>query len=262
MMEAQQLWVDRAREHVLAKELVPIPWKERLNVVPRAPYLRKTSYYGNFSRARGPNADGVLVAEWQINPFEDQWDEKTRQEYLVEHDWGVIIVTAPHETYAGHHVQGLYQMHNPRKLRETQGISIFSEGWGLYNEELMRETGFFPNSPAAAPAPSLAQRPGRLGRGDSCRQDVLPGGDWPSLRSRRIPALGGPAGGGRLDRCARLSHRVLHGHVGDPQDARGVPAAGRRRFRVAGFSRNFLRAGNMPPALMRQILLGSLAASN
>ena len=36
-------------------------------------------------------------------------------------------------------------MHNPRKLRKENGISIFSEGWGLYNEQLMRETGFFPD---------------------------------------------------------------------------------------------------------------------
>ena len=80
-----------------------------------------------------------------INPFEHQWDAQRKQEYLVEHDWGVIIVTAPHETYGGHHIQGLYQMHNPRPLRKNNGISIFSEGWGLYNEQLMQETGFFPN---------------------------------------------------------------------------------------------------------------------
>ena len=62
-----------------------------------------------------------------------------------EHDWGVILVTAPHETYAGHHIQGLYQMHNPRELRRNNGLSLFSEGWGLYNEQLMLETGFYPN---------------------------------------------------------------------------------------------------------------------
>jgi uncharacterized protein (DUF885 family) len=80
-----------------------------------------------------------------INPFEEEWDEKRKKEYLLEHDWGVIMVTAPHETYAGHHIQGLYQVNNPRPLRRENSISIFSEGWGLYNEQLFRETGFFPN---------------------------------------------------------------------------------------------------------------------
>lgn len=145
MIEAHQLWVDKARQHILENNLVPIPWAERVEVVPRAEYLRKYSYYGSFASAREKNANGVWVSHWNINPFEDHWDEKTKQEYLVEHDYGVIIVTAPHETYAGHHIQGLYQIHNPRKLRRSQGIPIFSEGWGLYNEQLMRETGFYPN---------------------------------------------------------------------------------------------------------------------
>ncbi len=145
MIEAHQLWVDKSREHILKNNLIPIPWKEKVTVTPRAEYLRKTSYYGNFSFARGKDADSVYHSRWLINPFEDQWDAKRKQEYLVEHDWGVIIVTAPHETYAGHHVHGLYQANNPRPLRRRNSISLFSEGWGLYNEQLMRETGFFPN---------------------------------------------------------------------------------------------------------------------
>ena len=144
MIPAHQLWVDSAKSHILANNLIPIPWNERVNVVPRAEYLRKTSYYGNFSRARGKDADSIFTAQWMINPFEDQWDDKTKSEYLVEHDWGVIIVTAPHEAYGGHHIQGLYQLHNTRKIRRENGLSLFSEGWGLYNEQLMRETGFFP----------------------------------------------------------------------------------------------------------------------
>ena len=85
---------------------------------------------GNASAVSGPGAVTI---------------QKTKDEYLVEHDWGVILVTAPHETYAGHHIQGLYQMHNSRELRRNNGLSLFSEGWGLYNEQLMLETGFYPN---------------------------------------------------------------------------------------------------------------------
>ena len=145
MIEVHQEWMDNSKAHVLENNLIPIPWPERVVVVERAEHLRKTSYYGNFNRAKEKDTEGIFTARVEINPFEDQWDDKTKQEYLVEHDWGVIMVTAPHETYAGHHVQGLYQLHNPRKIRKENGISVFSEGWGLYNEQLMRETGFFPN---------------------------------------------------------------------------------------------------------------------
>ena len=125
MIQAHQFWVDKSGEHIKSNNLIPIPWKERVNVVPREEYLRKTSYYGNFSRSRGEDNEGFFTSEWNINPFENQWDDKTKNEYLVEHDWGVIIVTAPHETYAGHHIQGLYQMHNPRELRRNNGLSLF-----------------------------------------------------------------------------------------------------------------------------------------
>ncbi|MGK0493734.1 MAG: hypothetical protein ACJAU2_000109 [Maribacter sp.] len=137
--------MDSPKAHILSHNLIPIPWEERVQVVPRAEYLRKTSYYGNFSRAKAKDESGILTAQWMINPYEDLGDEKTKQEYLVEHDWGVIIVTAPHESYGGHHVQGLYQMHNRRKIRRENGLSLFSEGWGLYKEQLMVETDFFSN---------------------------------------------------------------------------------------------------------------------
>lgn len=145
MIEVHQEWVNKSREHVIKNNLIPIPWKERVIVVPRAEYLRKTSYYGHFNFASAKDKDSIYTSEMHINPFEDQWDDKKKKEYLVEHDWGVIMVTAPHETYAGHHVHGLYQANNPRPLRRKNSISLFSEGWGLYNEQLMRETGFFPN---------------------------------------------------------------------------------------------------------------------
>lgn len=145
MIEAHQEWVDKARAHIIAHSLIPIPWKERAIVVPRAEYLRKTSYYGDTAVGRSLDKDGYFISHWEINPFEPQWDAKTQKEYLLEHDWGVIIDTAPHEMYGGHHIQGMYQFYNPRKLRKANGISIFGEGWGLYNEILMQETGFFPN---------------------------------------------------------------------------------------------------------------------
>src|SRR5581483_1383548 len=74
MIEAHQLWVDKARVHVVGKNLVPILWKERAIVVPRPEYLRKTSYYGDTAVGKSLDKDGVFVSHWEINPFEPQWD--------------------------------------------------------------------------------------------------------------------------------------------------------------------------------------------
>ncbi|HTL43839.1 MAG TPA: DUF885 domain-containing protein [Vicinamibacterales bacterium] len=147
MIEAHQEIVDRARAHIVKNDLMPLPWPERCTVVPRKPTTGNNPYYGNFSGAssRPPAPDGTLLGEWQINPFDPSWDDATRRDYLLEHDWGVILVTAPHETYGGHHVQIMYQMHNASKLRRLVSTPMFTEGWGLYNEQLFQETGFFPD---------------------------------------------------------------------------------------------------------------------
>ena len=44
MIDAHQHWVDNSGKHIKSKGLIPIPWKERVNVVAREEYLRKTSY--------------------------------------------------------------------------------------------------------------------------------------------------------------------------------------------------------------------------
>jgi len=145
MLVSHQRWVDKAREHILKNDLIPIAWPERVEVHPRAVYLRKTSYYGHFQMAKHKGPDSVFTSYWMINPPEDNWTRDQLEAYMVEHDWGVIVATAPHETYGGHHIQGLYQMHNPSRIRRENSVSLFGEGWGLYNEQLMQETGFFPN---------------------------------------------------------------------------------------------------------------------
>ena len=231
MIEAHQDWVDKAKAHVLAKQLVPIPWKERVEVVPRAQFQRKNSYYGDFDGAKGPNAEGVWVGHWRINPYEEQWDEETKRQYLTEHDWGVIIDTAPHETYAGHHVQELYQAHNPYKLRQKFGIAIFSEGWGLYNETLMYETGFFPSERIhlrQLQLTAVAHRAGDLGRGPQHGQAELRGVRVAARGWRRVPALGRGARGRRLGDGAGLSDRIFHGRLRDPAHARGSQGASGR----------------------------------
>ncbi len=258
MIEAHQLWVDSAKSHILSNNLIPIPWDERVNVVPRVEYLRKTSYYGNFSRARGKDADSIFTAQWMINPFEDQWDDKTKQEYLVEHDWGVIIVTAPHEAYGGHHVQGLYQMHNPRKLRRENGLSLFSEGWGLYNEQLMSETGFFPSKRI-----HLRQLQLRLWRNARVVYDVglhsgrLSYEDAVTLMTDKVGFLRWAAQL-EIDAAAARPGYFIGYYMGMSEILKMRELYRQKmgaQFTLSEFHESLLRIGNMPPKLMQESLL-------
>ena len=257
MIQAHQYWVDKSGEHIKSNNLIPIPWKERVNVVPREEYLRKTSYYGNFSRSRGLDDEGYFTSEWKINPFEHHWDQKTKDEYLVEHDWGVILVTAPHETYAGHHIQGLYQMHNPKELRRNNGLSLFSEGWGLYNEQLMLETGFYPNKKI-----KLRQLQLRLWRNARVIYDVgmhtgkLSYEDAISLMTDKVGFLRWAAQLEIDSSSSRPGYFIGYfmGMIEILEMREDYKKMKGENYNISDFHEKLLKIGNMPPSLMREVL--------
>ena len=257
MIQAHQYWVDKSGEHIKSNNLIPIPWKERVNVVPREEYLRKTSYYGNFSRSRGLDDEGYFTSEWKINPFEHQWDQKTKDEYLVEHDWGVILVTAPHETYAGHHIQGLYQMHNPKELRRNNGLSLFSEGWGLYNEQLMLETGFYPNKKI-----KLRQLQLRLWRNARVIYDVgmhtgkLSYEDAISLMTDKVGFLRWAAQLEIDSSSSRPGYFIGYfmGMIEILEMREDYKKLKGENYSISDFHEKLLKIGNMPPSIMREAL--------
>ena len=260
MIQAHQYWVDKSGEHIKNKKLIPIPWKERVNVVPREVYLRKTSYYGNFSRSKGIDDEGYFTSEWKINPFEHQWDQKTKDEYLVEHDWGVILVTAPHETYAGHHIQGLYQMHNPSELRRNNGLSLFSEGWGLYNEQLMLETGFYPNDKI-----KLRQLQLRLWRNARVIYDVgmhtekMTYEDAISLMTEKVGFLRWAAQLEIDSSSSRPGYFIGYfmGMIEILKMRENYRKMKGKDYNISDFHEKLLLIGNMPPSLMEDVLFNN-----
>lgn len=260
IIEVSQEWVDKSRAHVLARNLIPIPWKERVKVTARVEYLRKTSYYGNFSFAKELDKDSMYTSDMMINPFEDQWDDKKKQEFLLEHDWGVIIVTAPHETYAGHHVQGLYQLHNPRPLRKNNSISLFSEGWGLYNEQLMQETGFFTTEKI-----HLRQLQLRLWRNARVIYDVgLHSGkmSYEEAISLMTDQVGFLRWASQLEvDASTASPGYFIGYFTGMSEILAMREEYKMKmgnaFTLSDFHERLLKIGSMPPSLMREALMNN-----
>jgi uncharacterized protein (DUF885 family) len=260
MIEAHQEVVDRARAHLVAKDLMTLPWPETCTVVARVPTAGNNPYYGGFSgaTARPPAPDGTLRGEWQINPFNPTWDETAAHDYLVEHDWGVILVTAPHETYGGHHVQIMYQMHNPRRLRQLQSTSMFTEGWGLYNEQLFQETGFFPDERI-----HLRQLQLRLWRNARVIYDVglqtgrMTRAEAVALMIDQVGFLKWAAEDEVDSAIARPGYFIGY-FMGLSEILKMRDAYRQARgpaFTLKDFHDHLLRIGSMPPALVREALL-------
>ena len=263
MIEAHQEIVDKARAHLMAKDLMTLPWPETCTVVRRVPTAGNNPYYGSFSgaTARPPAADGTLRGEWHINPFDPAWDEARKRDYLVEHDWGVIYVTAPHETYGGHHVQIMYQMNNPRPLRRRQGTSMFSEGWGLYNEQLFQETGFLPSERL-----HLRQLQLRLWRNARVIYDVgmqtgrMTRDEAITLMTDKVGFLRWAAEAEVDSAIARPGYFIGY-FMGMSEILKMRDEYRQRRgsaFTLKDFHDRLMRIGSMPPALMREALLNGM----
>ena len=113
---------------------------ERVITVDTPPAMRRASPFGTFQTA-SPFDDG-LEGRLVLTPIETDRPPEAQAERLRSHHDAWIPVIAVHEAYPGHHAQALKVRENPNLLRRVVRESIFSEGWGLFTEELMYEQGF------------------------------------------------------------------------------------------------------------------------
>lgn len=133
--------IQRSREHVRSKGLVTVPPGEEVRCVLSDPSQRAFSPFGVFQQP-APFAEskiGYLI----LHPVPEGLDKDKEEALLRAHDYTWIDVIAPHEAYPGHHLQALKAQENPRPIRQVYSTPVFNEGWGLYTEELMHETGFY-----------------------------------------------------------------------------------------------------------------------
>ncbi|HSR67878.1 MAG TPA: DUF885 domain-containing protein [Acidobacteriota bacterium] len=141
LLDAYCSEIQRSRGHVREHYLVSLPLREQVRCLDTPPSQRAFSPFGTFRRP-APFEDektGYLL----LHPIDPSLSDEEAEEVLRHHDYTWISVIAPHEAYPGHHVQALKAQQNPRLLRKIYSSPVFSEGWGLYCEELAYETGFF-----------------------------------------------------------------------------------------------------------------------
>lgn len=138
--QAYQAQMDAARAYLKAHDIVTLPAGERVETIDTPPAMRRSSPFGTFHSV-GP-FEKRLIGQLVLTPIEDTLTPAQRTERLRSHHTAWIPLIAVHEAYPGHHVQALKTNENPRVLRRVVHESIFSEGWGLYCEELMWEQGF------------------------------------------------------------------------------------------------------------------------
>ena len=138
--QAYQQQMDAARLFVIKNSVLTLPTGERVITIDTPPAMRRSSPFGTFETASP--FDGGLEGRLYLTPIEDWMTADQQAQRLRSHHTAWIPVIAVHEAYPGHHAQALIVNENPNLLRRVISEPIFSEGWGLFTEELMFELGF------------------------------------------------------------------------------------------------------------------------
>lgn len=140
LKQAYQAQMDAAQRFVVEKRILTLPPGEHVVTVDTPPAMRRSSPFGTFQTV-GPFDDG-LEGRLVLTPIEEWMTPEQQRERLRSHHRAWIPIIAVHEAYPGHHAQALKRNENNRVLRRLANESIFSEGWGLYTEQIMFEFGF------------------------------------------------------------------------------------------------------------------------
>lgn len=137
---AYQRSIDAAQVFVREQQIVSLPDGEQVITVDTPPAMRRSSPFGTFQSVDrfGTDLEGKLV----LTPIESWMTPEQQAQRLRSHHDAWIPIIAVHEAYPGHHVDALKTRENPRLLRKIAREPIFSEGWGLFTEEMMFEQGF------------------------------------------------------------------------------------------------------------------------
>lgn len=145
LREAYLAEVDRAKQFVIDRKLVPLPPTDVVQVVDTPTFERSTTPYATYQPPAPFDADTTGL--FYVTPIDLRRtkDEQARQ--LAGHCTPILPLIALHETYPGHHVQQCHANHAATRLRRIAGSDVMREGWALYCEEMMYEQGYFTVDP-------------------------------------------------------------------------------------------------------------------
>ena len=128
-----------ARDHCLEHDLIEFPEGESVDIEWMPAYMR--SWYRIAKPRVTPPFEDGLKGKWYITPVDPDASDEAREEHLRDNSWAWIRGIAQHEMYPGHHLHMAIHKEVATPLRLQFRSPVFTEGWGLYTEELFYETG-------------------------------------------------------------------------------------------------------------------------
>jgi len=141
LVAAHARYLDRLRSFIEHKDLVGLPPKESLEVLPMPAFKRGAAGAEYLS-------PGMLdkTSDWRgtyyVDPIDPTWPADRVESYLRANNDYEIELTAAHEAYPGHHTQAWYARKDLNPIRATLWNGPMAEGWAVYGSELLVRSGY------------------------------------------------------------------------------------------------------------------------
>ena len=148
-METAKKDLAEATAFVRQKDLLTLPPRSNLDVIPTPEFMRGIYAVGGFNPA--PPLQPDLGAFYWITPIPKSWPQDRIESKLREYNnFGLQHLTV-HEAMPGHYVQLEYandvQPKSRRLLRNVFGNGAYIEGWAVYAQQLMTDQGYADSGP-------------------------------------------------------------------------------------------------------------------
>jgi uncharacterized protein (DUF885 family) len=144
--------LDEARAFVQQKNLLTLPGRSNLQVIPTPEFMRGIYAVGGFNPA--PPLEPQLGAFYWVTPIPADWAADRVESKLREYNFYKLKLLTIHEAMPGHYVQFEYansvEPKTRRLLRSIFGNGPYIEGWAQYITQQMLDAGFLDHSPELA----------------------------------------------------------------------------------------------------------------
>ncbi|MGO4776667.1 DUF885 domain-containing protein, partial [Lysobacter sp. 2RAB21] len=91
--------------------------------------------------------DKGLDTYYAISPIPDDWSREQVDSFLREYNTRMVHLLSIHEAMPGHYLEGAHSAKAPSTLRAVLRSGVFAEGWAVYTEDLMADSGYLDNDP-------------------------------------------------------------------------------------------------------------------
>lgn len=128
---------------VVAHQLIALDPAKPLQVRETPSYQRGVAVAG--IQAPGPYDPGAKTY-YNVEPLDDKTPEQAESFLREYNDW-ILQILNIHEAVPGHYVQLIYSNRSPSRIKSVFGNGAMVEGWAVYGERMMLESGYGANTP-------------------------------------------------------------------------------------------------------------------